>query len=620
MRSLTVEEIERLEHNGCTAADWGNILVAEDFRPDYIRDVAFYGEVRLGVFEKTLEVTEGLHLHSGIRQATLCDVTIGDNCLIEHISGYICRYTIGEECYIAGVGQISTFTGSSFGQGHLISVLNEAGEGNIVLYDGLSSQMAAWMLRASADPTLWPQVSNMAMDFALRNLPEQGTIGDRVKLVNTQEVVNTLVGDECEISGALQLCDCTLASTPEAACFVGNGVVCENTIISAGASVVGGARLDNCYVGEACHIGKGFSAESSVFFANSHLDNGEACAAFCGPFTVSHHKASLLIGSQYAFYNAGSATNFSNHAYKLGPVHYGVMERGSKTASGAHLLLPAHVGCFSVCIGKIQQHPDTRLLPFSYLIGEGNATYIVPGRNLLTVGTYRDVGKWPKRDKRPQHDRYALGSFEGAFRSIINFDWLNPMVAAEVAGGLQLLKRLQAEQGPDQPVYHYGNCLIKASSLAKGILHYELAMRLYVGKVAKDRMGELPESTIGTGEWTDLAGLLAPASEIEAIADGIRQGELTEVADIENRFADIHRCYDSYQWNSAYRLLLDYLGVDMLTADDLDRIAADYEKARHEWLAAIRHDAEREFDLGDVEEKDLAAFIRQLEKDSVSRP
>lgn len=70
MRSLTVEEIERLEHNGCTAADWGNILVAEDFRPDYIRDVAFYGEVRLGVFEKTLEVTEGLHLHSGIRQAT----------------------------------------------------------------------------------------------------------------------------------------------------------------------------------------------------------------------------------------------------------------------------------------------------------------------------------------------------------------------------------------------------------------------------------------------------------------------------------------------------------------------------------------------------------------------
>ena len=64
------------------------------------------------------------------------------------------------------------------------------------------------------------------------------------------------------------------------------------------------------------------------------MSNGEACAAFCGPFTVSHHKSSLLIGAMYSFYNAGSATNFSNHAYKMGPMHYGYLERGCKTASG----------------------------------------------------------------------------------------------------------------------------------------------------------------------------------------------------------------------------------------------------------------------------------------------
>jgi hypothetical protein len=68
--------------------------------------------------------------------------------------------------------------------------------------------------------------------------------------------------------------------------------------------------MQDCYVGEACQLSNGFTAASSVFFANSYMSNGEACAAFCGPFTASHHKSSLLIGGQFSFYNAGSATNF----------------------------------------------------------------------------------------------------------------------------------------------------------------------------------------------------------------------------------------------------------------------------------------------------------------------
>ena len=115
--------------------------------------------------------------------------------------------------------------------------------------------------------------------------------------------------------------------------FIGHDVICENSIVQPGASVVEGAKLSNCLVGEACHIGRGFSAESSLFFANSHMDNGEACAAVCGPFSASHHKASLLIGVEMSFYNAGSATNFSNHAYKMGPIHQGNLMRGAKTAS-----------------------------------------------------------------------------------------------------------------------------------------------------------------------------------------------------------------------------------------------------------------------------------------------
>lgn len=615
MRLLTDEEIAVLENNGCSADNWENITVADEFTPYFIKDVAFHGEVSLGVFEKTMEVAEGLSLHTGIRHATLCDVAVGDNCLIENISGYICRYHIGDETYISGVGQMASIAGANYGKGNVLSVLNEAGDGNIVMYDGLTSQMAALMVRVAKEGQAWQALRKMALEQASQHIPSQGIIGSRAKIVNTTEVVNTLVGDGCEVSGAARLVDCTLAGSLEAGCFVGHDVILENVIVSAGSSVVDGAKIYNCFVGEACHLGKGYSAENCVFFANSYLDNGEACAAFCGPFTVSHHKASLLIGGEYSFYNAGSATNFSNHAYKLGPIHYGVLERGSKTASGAHLLMPANIGAFSVCLGKIQQHPDTRQLPFSYIIGEAHTTSIVPGRNLMTVGTYRDVAKWPKRDKRPVRDRYAVGGFEGDYQSIINFDWLNPLTAREIVNGLQLLNKLVEEQGDNQTEYTFGDCIIRRSSLLKGIQYYRLALQLYVGQAARNHYGELPESTIGTGEWADLAGMLLPESEIDSLCSDISDGLLTEIAEMEERFASIHQQYEQYKWNGTYRLILDYLGVDLLTEEDLQRISNDYDMARRQWLNAVKLDAEREFALGDVEESELAAFLAKIESE-----
>lgn len=599
MRSLTVDEIGVLEKQGCTADDWAQISVAEDFVPHYVRDVSFYGEVSLGAFDKQIEVDEGFMRHSGIRNAVLNDVSVGDNCLIENIGSHISRCTIGDECHIANVGLIATTEGASYGEGNEIAVLNEAGSGNVILYSGLTSQMAAFMVEHAADRSLWPALREMAGAYVARHAPARSTLGYGVKIVNTCEVVNACISDECEISGASRLCDCTLAGTPEAGVYIGDGVVCENTVVQAGASVVGGARLYNCLVGEACHVGRGFSAESSLFFANSHVDNGEACAAFCGPFTVSHHKSTLLIGGRYSFYNAGSATNYSNHAYKLGPIHHGTLERGAKTASGAHMVMPAAIGAFSVCMGRIDTHPDTRRLPFSYVIASAGATYVVPGRNLVTVGTYRDVAKWPRRDMRPRTGR----------QSIVNFDWLSPLTVAAAAAGKRLLETLRSEQGGTAASYTYGGCVIKNHWLQKGIALYDMAIRMYMGEAVRGHYCELPESTVGTGGWTDLGGLLVPETEVELLAEDIRRGEVDELQMVDDRFITMHAGYGSHKWNFTYRLILDYFGLDTLTASDLARVEEAYAAARRDWLAAVRHDAEREFALGDVEEDVLAGFL-----------
>ena len=401
-RTLTDEEIGILEEQGCTADDWTAVLVAEEFTPAYIRNVEMHGSIRLGTFDSSIEVSAGFWKHSGVRNATLNNVTIGDGCLIENVGCYISNYDLHDGCYVSNVGTMETAEGATFGQGLVIAVLNEAGSGNIMLYPGLTSQVADLMVRCAGDSVTTERIRQMVRSEVDSNIPGRGYIGVRAKVVNTVEVSDTIIGDECEVSGASRVSNSTLTGPADTPSYIGVDVICENSIVTGSSSVTDGSHIDNCFIGEASTITSDFTAESSVFFANSYMANGETCAAFCGPFTVSHHKSTLLIGCQYSFYNAGSGSNFSNHAYKIGPVHYGRLCRGTKTGSGSHILLPATIGAFTVVLGKIKCHPDTRLLPFSYLIGEVDGKhYLVPGRSISSVGFFRDIRKWPHRDVRP---------------------------------------------------------------------------------------------------------------------------------------------------------------------------------------------------------------------------
>lgn len=82
-RPLTSEEIEVLKSNDCWAEDWTSVNVSENFKPNFMHRVMLYGEVNIGGFDKNVEVSQGFVKHSGINNATLRNVTIGDDCLIE---------------------------------------------------------------------------------------------------------------------------------------------------------------------------------------------------------------------------------------------------------------------------------------------------------------------------------------------------------------------------------------------------------------------------------------------------------------------------------------------------------------------------------------------------------
>ena len=566
-RKLTDDEIALLEDNNCRAEDWESVNVSDDFNPAYLCDVVFYGEINLGYFDRNIEVSPGFLKHSGIYRATLRNVTVGDNCLIENVNNYINNYTIGDNCYISNIATLETSEGATYGQGNIISAGSPSGEGNIMLLTRLSSQLAALMMKYSHDKELRETLRNLVREDIDAQQPERGIIGEGVKIVNTGEITNTILGDYCEVNGAARLSDTTVMGTADASVFIGTGVICENSVISDGASLLNSAIVTDCFVGEACKISNGFTAGQSVIFANSNLSKGEASAAFCGPFTTSHHKNSLLTGSVFSLNNTGH--------------------------------------------DDITQCPDMCNLPFSRLTTQGDTTFLEPAFHITTAAHYRDIRKWARRDMRAQSTP----------KSIVNFDWLSPFSVGEIIKAKKKLKDLREISGEDASNYRFHEFIIRAADLQKGIQNYDMALRIYMGAVLErvqrhDPELNEPETDTGLGKWDNLAGLLLPASEERQVVEDIKDGTLENIDAILRRFDEINAKYHNYQWVWTYRLILNYYGLTELTPDDADMIRDNCLKARRVWTEEIRQDAEREYQLGKMNQEALEALSAQLDRET----
>ncbi|MBO5979605.1 MAG: DUF4954 family protein, partial [Bacteroidales bacterium] len=358
-RKLTSSEISFLESRMCSATDWDQIEVDPDFTADNIRYVRFSGNIRLGSFRKVFELPGGMRKHSGIYYATLHNVTVGDDCCIENVKNYIANYNIGRGTFIENVDIILTDGQSSFGNGVEVSILNETGGREVIIYDSLSAQAAYIMAMYRHRPEMIARLKSMVKSYVASVTSSVGHIGEDVVIADSGYIKNVRIGDCCQIEGASRLKNGSINSNRKAPVHIGVGVVGDDFIISSGSSVEDGVTFSRCFIGQACHLGRNYSATDSLFFSNCRGENGEACSIFAGPYTVTHHKSTLLIAGMFSFMNAGSGSNQSNHMYKLGPIHHGVLERGAKTASDSYILWPARVGAFSLVMGRHVSHQDT---------------------------------------------------------------------------------------------------------------------------------------------------------------------------------------------------------------------------------------------------------------------
>ena len=604
-RKLTEDEILRLKSQSCVADNWGQVMVDECFTAEYVYHTRFSGEVKLGVFHTEFTLPGGIKKHSGLRHVTLHNVILGDNCCIENIQNYIANYEIGDNTFIENVDIILVDGATTFGNGVEASVLNETGGREVLISDKLSAQQGYIMALYRHRPELIRRMKEITDYYSNKYASSVGKIGSHVMIINAGSIKNVKVGDYCHIEGTSRLENGSINSNEIDPVHIGYSVICEDFIISSGSHVEDGTMLSRCFIGQACQLGHNYSASDSLFFSNCQGLNGEACAIFAGPFTVTHHKSTLLIAGMFSFMNAGSGSNQSNHMYKLGPIHQGTMERGAKTTSDSYILWPARVGAFSLVMGRHVNHADTSNLPFSYLIEQGDTTYLIPGVNLRSVGTIRDAQKWPKRDKRKDPNKLDC----------INYNLLSPYTIQKMFKALAILKELRKVSGETSEIYSYQSAKIKNSSLNKGLKYYEIAIHKFLGNSIIKRLESIkfqsneeirerlkPDTEIGVGEWADISGLIAPKSEIEKLLCGIESGEVNRLRCINEQFEVMHKNYYTYEWTWAYNKIQEFYGLnpDEITAEDITNIVKRWKEAVIGLDRMVYEDARKEFSLSSM--------------------
>jgi len=602
-RKLTNEEIGQLIMQGCFCEDWNLTEVVTDFLPDNIRNTKFSGFNRLGRFDEEITLFGGVRMKTGIINATIHNCTIENNALISSVKSYIANYRIGERVVIHNLNQLAVENKSSFGNGCRIKVINELGGREIPIYDHLSSHVAYILAMYRHRNKAIEVIEKLVNNYVNYISDTVGEVSTGAHIINCGIMRNVKIGPYASLEGVSKLVNGTINSSSADPVEIGQGVILENFIVCSGARITDSTLVSNCFVGQGCILDKHYSAVESVFFANCQGLHGEACSIFAGPYTVSHHKSTLLISGLFSFMNAGSGSNQSNHLYKLGPIHQGVVERGAKTTSDSYILWPSRIGAFSLVMGRHYRHSDTTDFPFSYLIEEKDESRLVPGINLQSIGTIRDSQKWPKRDRRKDPNLLDL----------INFNLLSPYTIQKMINGRTILLELLNASGETAPFYTYHGMVIKNSALLRGISLYEKAIWKFLGNSMITRLQRKPINTIedvhdalrkdtplgSACRWLDLTGMICPSEAINHLLDAIENGGVHSLEEINASIRSIHENYYTYEWSWAADVIQEFYGTTVkdFTPKDVILITQKWMKAVLDIDHMLYDDARKEFSL-----------------------
>ncbi|ACN83554.1 DUF4954 family protein [Brachyspira hyodysenteriae] len=596
-RNLTSEEINFLKSQGCSSQSWEKILI-KNVDLSRIKDVQFHGKIKINSLNGMVKYHKKVKLLASINRATLINVYINGNVYINNVGRFIENYKIENGVIIENAGSIYMEGKSSFGNGVETSPIMEGNGRSVKIFYRLNSHIAYLVSMYRHEKIMREKINSMIDEYTKQKTRRFGKIKKYAKIINARLIKNSLIDPYATIENTDEINNTTVISTKECPSYIGTSVILTDSIVLKGAHIVDGTVIKKAFIGEGVKLGRQFSCEDSLLFANCEGEHGEMFSIFAGPYTVTHHKATLLIASHFSFFNAGSGTNQSNHMYKLGPYHHGFMERGCKTGSNSYILWPSHIGAFSTVIGAHYDNVDTSDFPFSYITEHGyHQTRLIPALNLFGVGLSRDENKWRERDRR-----------KGDKKDLIIFNVFSPYTVSKMINSEKILEEIKNERNNNNGDFlTYKNMIIKISSLDKYSKRYSIAIDLYlhnkilsyiensknIDEIIKNL--NYDENSIFE-KWVDIGGLICAKQRIDNIIKDLENDKISDVKSLTERFEDIYNLYLEDEKSWVMNTIKSRYNIKDIDKETIKKLLINHISLLEEAYNIFYKDVEKEYD------------------------
>ncbi len=459
-KNLTKKQIDELEENGNTSANWNDVLVSDEFNPLAIKNSSFYGLVRLGNIGNGFLQYHDFTISEGITESCIISCDIGDHVAI-HNCPHIAHYIISNLVMLSNVGELAATNHCKAGNGILkegenesvrvwIDTLNEAGGRSILpFYDMICADAYLWTIFRDEKKFIDSLFSITQNSYDSRR-GSYALIGEQTVIKNCLTIKDTTIGSFAYIKGANKIKNVSIKSDEAEITQIGEGVELVNGIIGFGCHIFYGSKAVRFIIGNNCSLKYGARLIHSVLGDNSTVSCCEVLNNLVFPCHEQHHNNSFLIATMIMGQSnmAAGATVGSNHNSRGNDGEI-IAGRGFWPGLSSTLKHNSRFACFTLITKGNYPNEMNIMLPFSLVIrnSQHGRLEVMPAYYWMynMYALERNSWKYKTRDKRKHIEQHIVT------------DYLAPDTIQEIEKALSLLelwtgKAVYTHLGEDLPL------------------------------------------------------------------------------------------------------------------------------------------------------------------------
>lgn len=567
-RALTTEEIDTLERNRNTCTDWSKVLVTDGFLPELVKNVRFFGLVRIGKLEPIYREFHNLKLPVGIYNSTIISSDIGDNVCIHHV-GYMSHYIIEDEVMIFHVDEMQTTEVAKFGTGILkhgeegrkrvqLELCNENAGRAVIPFEGMLPGDAYIWSRHRHDHQLQQQLLTITEAQFDKRRGFYGVIGQRTVIKSTNIIINVHVGTDAYIKGANKLKNLTIRSDAERKSQIGEGCELVNGIIGYGCRIFYGVKAVRFITAAHSQLKYGARLINSYLGNNATISCCEVLNSLIFPAHEQHHNnsflcASLIMGQSNI---AAGATLGSNHNSRAADGEI-IAGRGFWPGLCVSLKHNSKFASFTI-LAKGDYPAELNVhLPFCLISNDvaNDRLLIQPGYwfryNMYALE--RNAWKYTERDQRT--DKIQR----------IDYDYLAPDTIQEMITAIEYLSQLEVDEKDTAQVSGIENSkrAVIILKVKQSIALFRDLIKLHAGlqlialfnetnpkdfatfKAALNHIPSQPE------EWENVGGQLIQKRKLHQFLEDIKKGNVKDWNEIHDFYLNNGATYTKDKFENA---------------------------------------------------------------------